>query len=47
MKQEERTAIFIRKSVREKIKKVADKNKRSVPAQLEWWAEQDLLVNKK
>lgn len=39
--QEERTAIFIKKSVREKIKKVADKNKRSVPSQLEWWVEND------
>ena len=38
----ERTTIVIKKSVREKIKKVADRNKRTVPAQLEWWAEHDI-----
>lgn len=36
--QSKRAGIFVKKEVKHKIKKIADKNNRSVPKQVEHWA---------
>ncbi len=44
MKPKTRVAIFMPVELRDKIKKIADKNKRKMVQQIEWWADEDLLA---